>query len=63
MVIVKSCTCIIVLTNISQVQLRNKTSIPIFYYREKTREQMFYFDSNTTITLQCAALVFLESVC
>ena len=28
-----------------------------------TRVQMFYFDSNTTIPLQCAALVFLESVC
>ena len=31
--------------------------VPIFYYRDKTQVQMFYFDSNTTIPLQCAALV------
>ena len=36
---------------------------PIFYYRDKTRVHMFYFDSNTTVSLQCAALVFFESVC
>ena len=32
--------------------------VPIFYYRDKTRIQMFYFDSNTTVPLQCAALFF-----
>ena len=31
--------------------------VPIFYYRVKTRVQMFYFDSNTTVSLQCVALV------
>ena len=30
--------------------------------RDKTRLHMFYFDSNTTVPVQCAALVFLESV-
>jgi len=33
--------------------------VPIFYYRDKTRVQMFYFDSNTTVYLQCTPLVFL----
>ena len=37
--------------------------VPIFYFRDKTWVQMVYFDSNTTVPLQCAALVFLESVC
>ena len=37
--------------------------VPIFYYRDKILVQRLYFDSNTTVTLQCAALVFLESVC
>ena len=32
--------------------------IPIIYFCDKTRVQMFYFDSNTTVPLQCAALVF-----
>jgi len=36
---------------------------PIFYYGDKTRVQMFYFDYNTTVPLQCITLVFLESVC
>ena len=36
--------------------------VPIIYYRDKTRVNMFYFDSNTTVPLHCAALVFLESV-
>jgi len=31
-------------------------------FRDKTRLDMFYFDSNTTVPVQCAALVFLESV-
>jgi len=31
--------------------------VPIFYYRDKARVQMFYFDSNTTVPLQCAVLV------
>ena len=35
----------------------------MFYNRDKTRVQLFYFDSNTTLPRQCAALVFLESVC
>ena len=33
--------------------------VPIFYYRDKTRVQLFYVDSNTTVLLQCVALVFL----
>ena len=37
--------------------------VPLFYYRGKTRVQMFHFNSNTTVPLQCAALVFLESIC
>ena len=37
--------------------------VPIFYYHDKRRVQMFYFDSNTTVPLQCAAPVFWESVC
>ena len=28
------------------------------YYRDKPRVQLFYFDSNTTVPLQCAALGF-----
>ena len=32
-------------------------------YRDKTRVQMFSFDSNTTVPLQYDALAFLESVC
>ena len=35
--------------------------VPILYYRDKTRVQMFYFDSNTTVPLQCAALVFWKA--
>jgi len=31
--------------------------------RTSTRVQMFYLDSNTTVPLQCVALVFLDSVC
>ena len=34
--------------------------VPVFYYRNKTRVQMFYFDSNTAVPLQCVALVFLK---
>ena len=31
---------------------------------DNTREQMFYFDSNTTLPLRCAALVFWgDTVC
>jgi len=30
---------------------------------DKTQVQMFYFDSNMTIPLQCVALVFGESLC
>ena len=37
--------------------------VHIIYFRDKTRVHMFYFDSNTTVPLQCAALVFLDSVC
>ena len=37
--------------------------LPIIYSRGKTRVHMFYFDSNTTVPLQCAALVFLDSEC
>ena len=37
--------------------------VPIIDFRDKTKVQMFYFDSNTTAPLQCDALVFLESVC
>jgi len=29
----------------------------MFYYRVNARIQMFYFDSNTTVPLQCVALV------
>ena len=32
--------------------------VPICYYRDKTRVQISYFDSNTTVHLQCAALAF-----
>ena len=32
--------------------------VPIFYYRDKTRVHMFYFDSNTTVPLQCVAQLF-----
>jgi len=37
--------------------------IPIIDFRDKTKVQMFYFDSNTTASRQYDALVFLESVC
>jgi len=37
--------------------------VPMIYFHDKTRVQLFYFDSNTTVPLLCAALVFLESVC
>ena len=37
--------------------------VPICYYRDKPRVQMFYFDSNTTVPLKYDALVFLESIC
>ena len=37
--------------------------VPITCYRDKTRVQMFYFDSNTIVPLHCAALGFWESVC
>ena len=33
--------------------------VPIFYYQVKTRVQMFYFDSYTTVPLKCVALVVL----
>ena len=32
--------------------------VPIFYYHDKPRVQMFYFDSNTIVPFQSAALVF-----
>ena len=35
--------------------------VPIIYFRDKTQVQMFYFHSNTTVPLQCAALVFLDA--
>ena len=35
--------------------------VPMFHYRDKTRVHMFYFDSNTTVPLQCATLVFLKA--
>jgi len=38
-------------------------SVPIIYFRDKTRVHMFYSDSNTTGSLQCACTSFLESVC
>ena len=31
--------------------------VPMFYYRVKTRVHMFYFEYNTTVPLQCVALV------
>jgi len=38
--------------------------VPIVYYRDKTRVQVFYFDFNTTVPLQCATLGFFwERVC
>ena len=37
--------------------------VPIIYFRDKTRVQTFYFDSNTTVRLQGAALLFGDSVC
>jgi len=40
-----------------------RTSVPIIYFRNKTWIQMFYFDSNMTLPLKCAALGFLDSVC
>ena len=38
-------------------ELQTPERVPIFHYREKTRIQIFYFDSDTTVPLQCAALV------
>ena len=35
--------------------------LPIIYSRGKTRVHRFYFDSSTTVPLQCAALVFLDA--
>ena len=35
--------------------------VPIIYFRDKTRVQMFYFDSSMTVPLQCAALVFWKA--
>ena len=32
--------------------------VPICYYRDKTRVHISYFDSNTTVHLQCAVLAF-----
>ena len=46
----------------SRVRLHAPERVPIIYFRDKTRLQMFYFDFNTTVSLKCAALAFLESV-
>ena len=35
--------------------------VTMFYYRDKTRVQMFSFDSNTTVPLQCDAQVFCKA--
>ena len=35
--------------------------VPIFYFHDKTRVQMFYFDFNTTVPLQCAVLAFWKA--
>ena len=37
--------------------------VPVIYFLYKTLVQRFYFDSNTNVPLQCAVLVFLDSVC
>ena len=40
--------------------------VPMIYFHDKTRVQLFYFDSNTTVPLQCVTLVswkaFVERV-
>ena len=35
--------------------------VPITYYRDKTWVHMFYVESNTTVPLQCATLVFWKA--
>ena len=37
--------------------------VPIIYFGDKTWVHMFYFDSNMTVPLHCAAQVCWESVC
>ena len=34
--------------------------VPMFYYRNKTRVEKFYFDSNTTVPLECVVLVTIN---
>ena len=34
--------------------------VPIIYFRDKSRVQMFYFDSTTTVPFQCVSLVFVS---
>ena len=42
---------------VNKTWVRVRERVPILYYRDKTRIHMFYIDSNTTLRLQCDALV------